>query len=216
MAKSGQTEVNELRVLLQETDSSNSRWTDAQLLSYVNDGRKQFAKESKAVKAYYTRTTSVGITSGNRWARYQLDPAVLLIDSMWWDDTEVELASPNEWDESTQGLPDVKGRPFLYRRVGDSIDLYFAPDAAKTLEVYASITTTDLTLTSTDTELSDDKVDVALKYSAFAALRDDGRDGTIYLSEFQAGAKFWNKAMNKRGPRYVEQTNDHTIIPWQI
>lgn len=120
-----QDSINKLRVILQEVDPLNSRWNDTtHLLPYLNMGRRDFSRESQAIKALFEQTTSIGKTIGSRYASYILDPSLLVIDNVYWDDIEVEEIGTNEWDEWTIGNPDDLGRPEIYRRVGDSIDLW--------------------------------------------------------------------------------------------
>ena len=209
MAHTAQTAINNLRIMLGETDKLNSRWDDAaHLLYYFNLGRRMFAKESKVVKALFEQTLPKGVTLGNTYARHVVPPELFEIDEMYWDDTEVERAHPGEWEEQLHGIdPSTPGRPYVYRFFGDAIDLYFAPDKEAVLEIWASIVTTDLpALGSSETELNDDQVQIALYAAASQALTDDDRDGTIYEGRFNKGAKEWHRARYKKGPRYVEQT----------
>jgi len=174
----------------------------------LNLGRREFTKDSLAIKAIFEQTTIIGATIGSRYARYPLDPAVFKIDEIYWDDQEVEAADASEWTEQLQGVdPETQGTPYVYRLVGDSIDLYFAPNEEKLLEVYASIITTDLTtLAEPELELNDDQVQAAIYYAAFQALTDDDRDGSLYEAKFNKITRQWKAVRKKKGPRYTEQT----------
>lgn len=203
-----QDSINKLRVILQEVDPLNSRWNDtAHLLPYLNMGRRDFSRESQAIKALFEQTTSIGKTIGSRYASYILDPSLLVIDNVYWDDIEVEEIGTNEWDEWTIGNPDDLGRPEIYRRVGDSIDLWPACQEAKTLQIYASILTTDLAdLNAIENELNEDKTWAALYLAAAQALNDDNRDGSVNMAKGMKLARDYKKTIAKSGPRYVERT----------
>jgi len=202
-----QEAINKLRIQLGETDATNSRWDDnPHLLFYLNQGRTEFSKQSEVVKALYQQTTNIGATlvGQNRFARYTLDPKLWEIDNVYWDDFEVESQGHNEWEEAIASrAPDEQGTPYLYRRIGSVIDLFYAPNEAKTLDVYASKLTTDLLLATVDTELNDDQIQAATDYATMMALMDDDRDGTLYLQKFQASVKRWKKKINHKGPRMV-------------
>lgn len=203
-----QDSVNKLRVLLQEVDPTNSRWDDTlHLLPYVNLGRREWSVESKANKALFEQTTAVGKTPGSRYASYILDPGILKIDNVYWDDIEVEEVGLGEWDEWIGGDTDGLGRPEIYRRVGDSIDLWPACSEAKTLAIYASVLTTDLPdLTAIENELNEHKTWGALFFAAAQALTDDSRDGSIYLAKGMKNALEYKKAVAASGPRFTERT----------
>jgi len=205
-----QDAINKLRLQIGETDANNSRWTDLQLLIYLNDGRREFAKQSEALKSEFQQTTVAGPTLGNTRARYTLDPSVWNIDVVIWDDFEVESINHSEFDEfmSLKGPGEV-GRPFIYTRIGDSIDLYFAPHEARLLQIYASIFTTPMTaLTDNETELNTDQIQAAVDYATFAAFTDDDRDGTSYAQKFGASVRQWKKKVHKTGAHFVNVHRD--------
>lgn len=205
--ETAQTLINKWRILVGETDPLNSRWIDATHgLFYLNLGRREWAKDTQAVKTIFEQTTAVGNTPGNDLARYVLDPTLFEIDNIYWDGRELERGSVNEWEEQTHNFNmDTKGRPFIYRRIGDSIDLFFAPESAKTLQVHASVIPIDIaTLTGPETELTDDQAQGAVLYAAFQALQDDGRDGSIFAMQFKSHAQKYKTIKKKTGPRYVE------------
>ncbi len=213
-----QDKVNLIRVHLGETDATNSRWNDlTHLLPYYNLGRREWAKDSKALKATFEQTTEVGATTagGGRYARYLLDPLVHDIDEVFWDDIEVERADGGEWDEQVSGLqPDTQARPFLYRRTGDAIDLFYAPDAEKILEIFASILPTDLVaLTDTESELNDDQSQGAIYFAVAQALEDDDRDGSKYMALFKDSTRKYDRIQNRKGPRRVNQIDS---AKWRI
>lgn len=206
MAYTGQTEVDELRLILQETDPLNSRWTDTQLLKYVNRGRLKYSEESMAVKALFERTTDVGPTVlGNGLvARYPLDATTLDLDAIRYDGLPVSIEGEQSWDAMIAGFrTDERGIPFMAVRRGGAFDLFYCPSEAKTLEYLASVLTVDLTLALAENELSDTQVRVALDYAASEALTDDGRDGTIYLGRADAAARKHKRRLMKPGPKYV-------------
>src|SRR3990172_12046054 len=185
--------INNWRILVGETDALNSRWTDAlHGIFYVNMGRREFAKDSKALKAEFRQTTSIGATvsGSNEEARYPLDPLLFDIAQIYWDAYRVDPAAL-DWDEVTgrlhwgRGDRVQEGIPFLYRRVGNSIDLFYAPNEAKILNILGNVFTTDLpALASIETELTADQQNAAVHWAAFKALTDDVRDGSSYLSLF--------------------------------
>ena len=205
---SGKTAIDLIRQFLSETDPNNSRFDSAevQLLRYYNLGRKAFARRSEGVKAIFERTTSVGATPGNTLARYSLDPKTFNIDSVYYDNHPVDPAQDaTAWNaEFDPHDPARTGVPFMFRRFGDAIDLYFAPDEVKTLEIFASIIPEDLSsLTSPENRLKDDQITAAARWASSKALFDDDRDGSIDFAEFQSIAKTYKKQQNKRGPRFV-------------
>lgn len=204
----GQSEVDELRLLLQETDPLNSRWTDAQLLLYVNRGRRKYAERSMAVKALFERTTEIGATAlgGNRIARYPLDPATLEVDAVRWNGIPVSKMSEEGWDAYLASYsPDSRGTPYIWCRRGAVLDLYLAPDAANILEYLASIIPATLTLSSNENELADIQVAVALDYAAGEAMMDDGRDPSLYNLRAEAEARRHKMRLSHPGPKFVKQ-----------
>lgn len=204
-----QEAVNKWRIQLGETDQLNSRWDDdPHGLFYINLGRREWAKESKALKALFERTTAIGATVG-LLARYTLDPRVFKVDEIFWDgeDNEVELVGPGEWSEHLAGqVTDKQGIPLIYRLKGDVVDIWPTPPEAKTLAIYASIIPADVTsLTVPEPDLNDDQMQGAIDYATLRALTDDDRDGTIYENKFLAHARSYRLEKNKRGPRRVNQ-----------
>lgn len=209
MATTGQSAVDQLRIILAETEGDNSRWTDAQLFFYYNKGRQRFAEESQALKRIFQQTTEVGATllGGNVIARYALQNTVWQIDKVTYDEAELDVCGPGAWDDKISGRSmDTQGLPFIYRRIGDSIDLFFSPSENKTLEVEASIIPLALAgLASTETELKDRQVPGVLDFAAAQALQDDDRDGTLYENRGLVLAGKNKKVYNRPGPRFVEQ-----------
>lgn len=205
--ETAQTLIDKWRILVGETDKDNSRWQDAtQGLYYINLGRREWAKETQAVKAIFEQTTAVGNTPGNNLARYVLDPSVFELDNIYWDGKELERGSLNEWEEQTKSYDmSTKGIPFIFRRIGDAIDLFFAPNSAKTLQVHASVIPIDIAaLADPETELSDDQTQGAVWYAAFQALQDDKQDGSIFAAQYKGHAKKYRAVKKNTGPRYVE------------
>jgi hypothetical protein len=210
MAYTGQSEVDELRLILQEPDPENSRWQDPMLLSYVNRGRRKYAEESLAVKAIFERTTDIGPTvlGNDLVARYPLDATTLELDAVRYDGLPVAIEGEQGWDEKLSGFrTNEQGIPFMAVRRGGLVDLFYAPSEAKTLEYLASVITVDLSLTEADSELADTQVRVALDYSAYEALTDDGRDGTIYLARAEAMARKHKRRLARPGPKFVHSTS---------
>jgi len=214
--KTAQDEVANLRLLLSETDSSNSRWDDTlHLLPYVNEGRREFSKKSLALKAVFDRVTKVGATleGGNVEARYDLDPSIIKIHLVEWNGSKVEPAEV-DWFTETGRLqtgradPIETGTPFKYRMVGRSIDLFYAPSLEKTLSILASHIATDFeALSDPELELMDDQWKIANKWAAHLALSDDGRDSSRLVSEFLDGVKGHHMIANPRVGRGVQQSN---------
>lgn len=209
-----QTAIDQMRIQLSEKDKVNSRWDDdPDLLFYLNQGRREFAKKSESIKALFQQTTVQGATvvGQNRFARYVLDPTVWEIDNIFWQDFEVEAQGRTEWEEMMGArAPSEQGVPYIYSRIGDSIDLFFAPNAAKTLDVYASILTTSLTLNQAETELKEDQLQAAVDYATGLALVDDGRsdEASVYIDKFKASVKIWKKKIHRKGPRQVNVVRD--------
>lgn len=210
-----QDEIDIMRISLAEIDANNSRWDDTpHLLKYLNEGRRAWAKESEAIKAIFKQTTVIGATLGSAYARYQLDPTVWDIDSITWDDGPVNPIGDDEFEQFIiHRKPAQQGTPYIYRRMGDSIDLYYAPDSAKVLAVRASVFTTDLPLlTSDELELTVDQAQGAIDYAVAMALLDDDRDASVYLQKFNASASAYKKKVSRKGPRMVKST----ISSWPI
>lgn len=211
-----QNEIDDLRITLAEIEPNNSRWQDAvHLKKYVNDGRREFSKKSKALKASFSQVTTVGPTEegGDVEARYDLDPTIIKIELIEWDGHKVQSAEL-DWFVETGRLgygrsdPIQEGTPFKYRLVGKSIDLYFAPNLAKVLTIFSSFHTTDLEdLDSEELELTDDQWKIANKWAAHLALADDGRDSGRVLGEFFDGSKEHKIIANPRVGRGVVQSN---------
>ena len=211
MPHTAQILIDKWRILVGETDKDNSRWKDPiHGLYYVNLGRREWAKETQAVKAIFEQLSSVGATLGNTSARYVLDPTLFEIDNIYWDGHEVERGSVNEFEEQTLNFKlDTKGVPYVYRRIGDSIDLFFAPESAKVIEIHASVIPIDFpNIASADTELSEDQGQGAILYAAFQALQDDNRDGSTFFNQFRNHTKKYTKIKRNTGPRYVEMSQE--------
>lgn len=208
MAHTVQQSINNLRVILGETDPLNSRWQDdPHLLYYYNEARREFGKKSKAVKAVFEQTATVGATTGSNYARYTLDPKVVEVDDIFFDGEQLDKGGQEKWAEETKGLtfPHAKGTPYMWRRVGDAFDIHEPPDTAGTIEVYASIAPPAALLADSEEYLSEDQAAVAIHYAAYLVLMDDNRDPGNHLSIFLAGCKSYEKAVTRSGPRYVNQ-----------
>lgn len=211
MAYTGQSEVDELRLVLQEPDPNNSRWTDVMLMAYVNRGRRKYAEESLAVKALFERTTDIGPTvlGSSLVARYPLDATTLELDAIRYDGLPVAIEGEQGWDAKMAGFRTTEqGIPFMAVRRGGLFDLFYAPSEAKTLEYLASVITVDIGLDEPDQELADTQVRVALDYAAYEALTDDGRDGTIYLTRADAMSRKHKKRIARPGPKYVHSMGE--------
>lgn len=201
-----QSIVDRIRRFVSEPDKDNSRWTDQELLAYYNEGRKAFARKSKAIKVIFERTTTIGATPGNTLARYTLDPKTLTIDFVYWDNQPVHPAQDaTAWNARFDPFfPARQGVPFMYRRFGDALDLYAAPNDAKLLEIFTAIIPEDLAdLDTPENRLKDDHIEAAARWASGRALFDDDRDGSTDLAEFDGIVRVYNKLQNKRGPRYV-------------
>ena len=206
--------INNWRILVGETDAANSRWTDATHGKfYINLGRREFSKVSKAIKSEFRQTTTVGATvaGSNEEARYSLDPLIIDVLLVYWDGNEVKQA-PLSREEATGrlywGRPSAsveQGIPYLYRKIGNSIDLFPAPSEAKTLVVVANAMTTDLaSLATNELEVTPDQQNAVAHYAAYKALTDDGRDGSIYFQEFLRTAnqhRLISNPVTSKGPK---------------
>jgi len=215
MAYTGQTEVDELRLILQEVDPLNTRWTDPMLLKYVNRGRRLYSEESLAVKALFDRLTDIGptILGNGLTARYPLDATTLELDAIRYDGLPVLIEGEQSWDAKMSGFrTSEQGMPFMAVRRGGVLDLFYAPSEAKVLEYLASVLTVDLVNAgAAENELSDTQVRVALDYAAYEALTDDGRDGTIYLARASAMARKHKRRLARPGPKYVNASAESGI-----
>lgn len=205
-----QEAIDKWRIQLGETDKQNSRWDDdPHGKYYVNLGRREWAKKSKALKSLFEQTTTVGPTVG-LLARYTLDPRVYKIDEVFYDgeEHEIDIVNPKSWSERLNGRrTDLEGIPEMGRRKGDVLDIWPAPAEEKNLSIYATILPADLSdLGLQDPDLNDDQLQGAIYYGVFQALTDDDRDGTIYENKFLQHARDYREQRNQKGPRRVVST----------
>jgi hypothetical protein len=216
VAKTLQQLITDLRILVGEPDKDNSRWQDeTHGKYYINEGRKQFSKQSKCLIGEFRRITSIGVTAigANEEARYTLDPQLFEIISVKWNGLPLD-ACDITWENKTGRDFDTSdntsgrnGIPFAFRKIGNSLDLYFFPNEEKVLSIIGYIMTIDLSLlTDIDEELTDDQDSAAVKYAAYKALEDDGRDGSSYYNDFITLVSQYNRIANPITSVGVKQT----------
>lgn len=206
-----QTAVDRMRLQLGEPVEANSRWSDAQLLAYLNQGRRKFAKDTEAIKNQFSQTTTVGATSDgeDRYARYPLDTKVWKIDSVLWDDCELDAIDIHGGsDVSGIRESDTQGFCRFYRRIGQTIDLIPCPHSAEILDVFCSIIPDDVLIGDEEQDLNDDQVQGAVDYGCKLALDDDDRDSSVYAEKYAMAVREWKKALAKKGPRFVNILED--------
>lgn len=201
-----QAAIDRMRVQLGEPDAINSRWTDAQLLVYLNQGRRQWAKDTEAIKNQFSQTTTVGATTAgdDRFARYPLDTKVWRIDSVMYDDVELDCVDTRGWQDLV-GIqkPDTQGFPRFYRRIGQTIDIFPCPRDAKTIDVHCSIIPDDAAIGDSDADLSSDQLQGAIDHACGLAMEDDDRSGEVYMAKYSKSVNQWKKTVARKGPRFV-------------
>lgn len=209
MAFTGQTELDLFRQRIQEPDPDNSRITDPEALVYINRGRTRYAEESEAVKAVFQRTTTIGPTvlGGGLVARYPLDSNTIKVDAVRYDGLPVSEEGEDSWDSKVATLDfATQGPPFMYKRIGGVIDLFFAPSEAKVLEYLASVVPVDIGLSDAENELTDLQVKVAVDFAIAEFFEDDGRDGSRVESRALHMSKMHKRRLSRTGPRFVKMT----------
>jgi hypothetical protein len=197
--------VDFTRQLLGETVAAESRWTDLQLLLYANEGRREFCKDSHALRNLYTKLSAVSATG----YRYPLDPVIIHVFGVTFDDLPLDDKSQN-WYEMLGGQrPSTYGTPSIYRIIGNALDLFYNPDSVATIEVDAAIISTDLVITGTDIQMIDDQNFAAIDYAAGKALADDGRadEAEIHFGNYARKVKQWRGITKPKGARYVHHEN---------
>jgi len=202
MALTAQVAVDSLRILLGETVAAESRWTDAQLLFYWLEGRREFCKDSLAVRNLYTKTATVGTY------RYALEPATIHVHGVTFNGLPLDDMSSN-WYEALGGqLPGVSGIPYIYRIIGNALDLFYNPNEAKTIEIDSAIIAGSVTLTGIDAQLTEDQSYAAVDYGAAKALIDDGRadEAELHLGSYRRKVGQWKNIVKPKGPRYTHVT----------
>lgn len=204
-----QQRVDFTRLLLGETVAAESRWTDSQLLFYDNEGAREFCKATKALRNLYTKPSVVSATG----YRYPLDPSVIHVFGVTFDGVPLDDKTQN-WYEMLGGQdPATYGTPYMYRIIGNALDLFPNPNLVATIEVDVAIISTDLLISEGDVQLIDDQNYAAIDYAAGKALADDGRadEAEIHFGNFKRKVDQWRKIVSPKGPRYVhsENTREH-------
>lgn len=141
--------ITRARVLLNDTssDSTRQRFSDAQLLGFLNDGQREAVAFSWVLKSSYTLTLVSGTTE------YALPSDFVATWRVLYRDKKLDQTSLPELDANTVGWRNVAGIPqkyYIYLGATTNIGFYPAPStgSAGTVVVYYYQQPADLTTTS--------------------------------------------------------------------
>jgi len=141
--------ITRARVLLNDSssDATRQRFSDAQLLGFLNDGQREAVAFSWVLKSSYTLTLVAGTTE------YALPSDFSSTWRVLYRNKKLEQTSLPELDANTVGWRNISGTPqsyYLYLGASTNIGFYPAPTSASTgtVVVYYFQQPADLTSTS--------------------------------------------------------------------
>lgn len=120
--------ITDIRSLLSEPDPTNSRWTDDELLFWLNLANKEIAKLTKCIKTY----TEITYPTTNT-----LPDNLYMIYEVKVDGKRVRPATIRELNDFASDFEILTGEPqFYYQRAPNTIDLFYKPTSNKTVRIY--------------------------------------------------------------------------------
>ena len=198
----GQNIVDEVRAQLNDEDTNNLRWTDTEMLRFVNAGQRQivmFVPEANIIEATFSVTADsdarqtipadgvkfIKITANDDTGNTQRGPAITQIDIDAIDSSFPDwMYTATIWPR-TETLNDVHSDSVNFEhymhdpREPKIFYLYPAPDLSTTHSVflvYAQLPT-DLSALSNTFALDDEYQNAMVEYVQYRALSKDGRYG---------------------------------------
>lgn len=120
--------ITDVRSLLSEPDETNSRWTNDELLFWLNLANGEIAKTTKCIKKYvditYPTTNS-------------LPNDLYMICEVKCDGKRLRPATVRELNDFSPEFENLTGEPqYYYQRTPDTIDLFYKPTSNKTVRIY--------------------------------------------------------------------------------
>lgn len=223
--------ITDMRGMLTEYSSSNSRWTDAQLLPYVNEGISKLYMDVKLCRVPYDQTTTVGLPTSRGTifsitdvayyansvnSSFSSDYNLGYVEEVFFDGLQMHPISYPDIqkitgnDFTTIGTPEYYCGPFFN---GNDYMIYPVPNMAAVLRfmnvlVPKHLTTTSSVLPSRIYQTNDHLGKAVAFYGAYRALEDDDRDGSTLLNHYVEVAKLERKKNNFAGSRFTNML-DH-------
>lgn len=230
----GQNIADEVRTQLNDGDTSNYRWSDAELLSYINAAQRQIVLIVPEANIVQENVTPAAASSARqvlpasgvkfvRVANYDASaslpgPAITAIER-----DAIESAFPQWLHESTYGTDinnpsvedeytDMRFRHYHHDpREPKTYFLYPAQNVAADMEVlltYAKLPTALGSLAGTFA-LGDEYLNAAVDYVTYRALMKDGRHGTDPANR----EALWNNFLRSLG---IKVQSDKRVDPGTI
>lgn len=141
--------ITEARVLLNDnsSDTGRQRFSDAQLLRFINDGQREANIFSWVLKSSYSLTLTAGTTE------YPVPSDFLTTWRVTYEGRKIDQTSLNELDSNSPGFATASGRPqkyYLYLATTTWIGFTPAPNSTSTgtVVMYYVQQPTEITSTS--------------------------------------------------------------------
>ena len=202
-----------LRTKLGEpVDTALARFTPAQLISGLNEGRQFFAEYTNSVQIRYSQTTNPGNVPT---AFYSLPNDVIEFWAVEFDGYNVEPVQPRDWRNRIGRKDDIQGIPSLFKYYMRRLQLYPVPNAQKILRVEGYGYPVDLQVDGADPDLTDQQARASIWWAAFILKGADERENSFELDNAKAASERFRKQYKPRGPRMIRDATRRTsVLGW--
>lgn len=202
-----------LRTKLGEpVDPAVARFTPAQLIAGLNEGRQFFCEYTKSFHVKYSQTTN---PSNVPTAYYSVPNEMIEFWAVEFDGYNVEPVQPRDWRNRIGRKDDIQGIPSLFKYELRQIQLYPVPNAQKTLRVEGCGYATDLQVAGADPDLTDQQARASIWWATFILKGADERENAFEMNMAKQASEEFRKQYKPRGPRMVRDASRRTsVLGW--
>ena len=196
-----------LRTILGEPDDANeARFTATQLLNFLNLGRKWLCEYSRCFQVKDSQTTQVGVYI------YNTPIEVIGFHAVEYNGIPLDPISLRHWRDQVGDDDTIQGIPFIYKYFAKQIQLFYAPQEAKTLMYEGWGYAIDLVSGGDDVDLNDYQNRGAIFYAGFLAKGSDKRNESFEYQSAMDIAENLRKQHRPKGPRYIRDNQNRISI----
>jgi len=190
-----------LRDLLGEPSSADdSRFTPAQLVRALNEGRRWFCENSHSFQIKDSQETN---PAGVPTKLYATPFDIIDFYNIEWDGLPLDLVRPQHWRDKIGDDDDIQGDPYAVMYFTRQLQLFYVPRTAKTLRYHGYGYSTTLVAGGQDTQFTDQQARAGLYRASWKLKAIDERDVAEDKGEAIRLAEEFLQQYKPKGPRYV-------------
>ena len=181
--------------------SVGGRFTPAQLLIALNDGREWVAEETHSFQVTDSQTTVVG------QARYTLKNDLIEFYALEWAGHPIKPVRPRNWREEIGDDDTILGTPSIAKQWARQIQLFRVPDQALLLSLEGPAYPNELILGGVDPDFFKRQQDCSIWRAAWVLKGIDEREIRIEKEEASKLAAKLEDQYRRKGRRSVNITD---------